>query len=63
MLRNVQSSQKYKDTETVKTDPILVALKTATPAQIENWINNNVNSLAEAKQVLKMLVKVLFYLR
>lgn len=34
-------------------------LRTATPAQINNWIDANVTSLAAARAVLKALVKVL----
>lgn len=41
----------------VKRDAVLVALKDATPQQIEAWIDNNVTSLAEARAVLKALAK------
>ena len=34
-------------------------LRTATPAQVNSWIDTNVTSLAAARAVLKALVKVL----
>lgn len=36
-------------------------LKTATPAQIDTWVDNNMNNLAQARTVMKALLKVLAY--
>lgn len=39
---------------------MLARLKTATPAQIENWINNNAASLsADARKVLATILKMI----
>lgn len=35
------------------------ALKTATPSQIEAWLANNVNTLSEARRVLKLILLAL----
>jgi hypothetical protein len=35
------------------------AMLTATPAQIETWLGNNVTSLADARRVLKFLIVAL----
>ncbi len=37
-------------------DPRWQALQAATPAQIDNWLAANVTTLAQARQVLRMLV-------
>lgn len=36
-------------------------LKTATPAQIDTWVDNNMNNIAQARTVMKALLKVLAY--
>jgi len=38
---------------------LLDRLNTATPAQIDTWIDNNVTSLASARAVLKAIIKVI----
>jgi hypothetical protein len=38
---------------------LFTRLKTATPAQVDTWIDNNVTSLAAARAVLKAIVKYL----
>ena len=47
--------------DALRTD-LIDRLKNATNDQIDNWIDNNVNSLASARQVLKAIVKVLVFL-
>ena len=39
------------------------ALRTATPQQAVNYIENNVTNLATAKEVLKLMVRMLIVLR
>lgn len=50
-------------TETFNADPdrvdMLQRLKTATPAQIDSYIEANVTNLAQARSFLKKLTKVL----
>ena len=43
-------------------DPVLQQLLARTPAQGAQWIEDNVNSLAEAKQALKFLAKAVIAL-
>jgi hypothetical protein len=38
---------------------LVTRLKSASPAQIDNWIDGNVTSIATARAVLKAIVKVL----
>ena len=40
-------------------DPRWAALKTATPAQIDNWLTANVTNLAQARDVLKTILLAL----
>ena len=47
--------------DALRTD-LIDRLKSSTNDQIDNWIDNNVNSLASARQVLKAIVKVLVFL-
>ena len=48
----VQSAQ---DTQDAKQYAKLQALSTMTPAQVQTWVQNNVNTLADAKDALKTL--------
>jgi hypothetical protein len=43
----------------LKTDARWEALKDATPAQIDAWLNTNVTTLAQARQVLGLLLKAM----
>ena len=47
------------DDAATRADTAIQALVDARPAQIENWIENNVTDLASAKVVLTRIVKVL----
>lgn len=40
-------------------DPRWAALRNATPAQVENWLENNVTDLASARIVLKFMLLAL----
>lgn len=46
----------------VKQDAMLQGLVTMTPAEVFTWIQNNVNDLATAKEVLKRLAAIVAYL-
>lgn len=54
--RDAREGEFKADTER---QTLIDQLKTATPAQIDTWVNNNVQNLADARRVLKMLIKVL----
>lgn len=45
--------------EEFNADSLWPALRTATPAQIEAWLTNNVTNLAEARRVLKLILLAL----
>jgi hypothetical protein len=38
---------------------LLTRLRTATPAQIDTWVENNVTTLAQARAVFKAIIKVI----
>jgi hypothetical protein len=44
---------------TLNGDPRWQALKNATPAQIDTWLANNVTNLAEARQVLGLILRAI----
>jgi len=62
MQVNLTASEKKKLINLVKDDAILHGLMTANYQQIDDWIDNNVTNLAEAKEVFKLLVKIVVYL-
>lgn len=43
----------------VRKDPRLRHLLEARPSQINTWVDNNVNTIADFKMVLKIILKVL----
>ena len=47
------------DTAAAKADNAITALKAMTPAQARAWVNTNVNSLADAKQLLGTMAAVI----
>lgn len=62
MRFNIQAPVIAKQKRSVKRDPFIKALLTYEPHQIENYIENNVTSMAEAKFVLKKLTLAVAYL-
>jgi hypothetical protein len=44
-----------EDTSTAKQYSRLKALSDMTPAQVQEWVNNNVNTMADAKDAIKTL--------
>ena len=40
----------------LKADAIAQALDNATPAQISNWVDNNVTTLADARRLFKLIL-------
>ena len=54
---------KYEAKAQVRADTnLLSVLLDTTPAEAEAWVENNVNSMADAKNLMKKMVKVLVYL-
>lgn len=58
----VIQSKSEKELQEILGDDFMVQIRTLTPQQVANWIDTNVNNLAEAKQVLKILAKVVVYI-
>lgn len=42
-------------------DPLMVALSTATPAQIDAWVKANVTTIAQAQTAIAFLAKCIVY--
>jgi len=42
-------------------DPVWAQLRTATPAQIDTYLNTNVTTLAQARVVLRILILAMRY--
>lgn len=62
MRRDIQGPQVEKDRRALAEDALIQALKNNTPAQVEAWVESNVNNLAEAKVLLKTMAKVVAWL-
>ena len=62
MPRNIKLPRNMSDEKDFKADGPLQALIAKTPAQGAQWIEDNVNNLADAKQALKSLVKAVIAL-
>lgn len=63
MRINLQPDQATQDRMATETDAVLAALKNARPAQIEAWIDANVNNISDARRVLKALAKIALQLQ
>lgn len=59
---NITTSKADKDRAHIKADTVLNTLKTKTPQEINQYIDTNVTDLDSAKEVLKILTKVVAYL-
>ncbi|MDH3997706.1 MAG: hypothetical protein OET90_02600 [Desulfuromonadales bacterium] len=57
MRIDYQASPQRKSQSETRKDAIIQQLQSASPAQIDSWIENNVNDLDDAKRVLKALAK------
>lgn len=62
MPRNITLPDKVRDTSDTTNTPILDAWKQRTPAQASQWVDDNVNNLADAKFFLKIVARLLVYL-
>lgn len=59
---NFQCAERYQHQRAIGQDTVLQFLRTHTPAEVEAYVEANVNNLAQAKAVLKVLAKVVAYL-
>lgn len=62
MRLDIKGSEKEKDRAQVRGDTLLNTLKSITPEQAAQWVDSNVNSLADAKNLLKTMARVITYL-
>jgi hypothetical protein len=62
MRVNVTNNEAVKLKNTIANDAQIRALLTASHAQIDAWVDNNVNSLADAKSVFKKILKIILFL-
>lgn len=62
MRLNVKGSDVDKDRAQVRADAFLSTLRRVTPDQAAQWVEANVNSMADAKQLLKTMARVMTYL-
>lgn len=54
----VSPNQAERDRLSTRSDAVFASLKGSTPADIDAWIDANVNNLAQARRVLKALLKL-----
>lgn len=57
-VRDIRATQAQKDERLVKAEAQFAQFKSRTPTQIENFVDNNVNNLADVKAMLKFILKV-----
>lgn len=62
MRVNVNAPEKVKFRSAVEKDAVLKALKTYTPVQIDDWVDANVTTIAQARTLFKKILKVLAYI-
>ena len=59
MRRDLKAPVAAKETDAARKDPYWKALLDATPAQAEQWVINNVDSLPKARTLLAKIVRYL----
>lgn len=62
MRLNVQASQAEKNRAEMRADNLLQQLRAMTPAQAAAWVEANINTAAQQKQLLKVMIKALVFL-
>ena len=62
MPRNITLPDRVRDAADPTNSPVLDSWKQRTPAQAAQWVDDNVNNLAEAKAFLKIVARLLVYL-
>ena len=45
----------------IKNDPVLQALLTASFDDIDNWVDNNINTMTDVRQALKRILRILYF--
>jgi hypothetical protein len=62
MQVNLKASEKKKLIHEFKSDPILLGLMTSDYSQIDTWVDNNLNSITDVREILKRVLKMNKYL-
>lgn len=62
MRVDIQADDNKKFHDLIEKDAVLKALKTYTPTQIDDWIDANVTTIAQARTLFKKMLKVLAYI-
>jgi hypothetical protein len=62
MKIEVQLPARVKARRLVKNEPLIMAMLTSTPEEIESWIDTHINTTADAIVVLKKLVLLCWYM-
>ena len=57
-LARLELSERFNLLRELRGDPALQALRARTPAQVDAWIDANVTTLAQAREVLKTLARI-----
>jgi predicted house-cleaning noncanonical NTP pyrophosphatase (MazG superfamily) len=57
MKVNLKASEKWKEVNEIRKDEMIEALSKMTNQQINNWVDENVNNLADVRRVLKRIIK------
>ena len=58
MRRDVTGSAEAKREDAVQNDPDIIELRNATPAQVNDWVDANVTTVAGARRALKVLFRL-----
>ena len=56
---NYVGSNEEQQRKAVKADAVLNALQTKTPAEIDDWVEANLNNIADVKVMFKRILKML----
>jgi hypothetical protein len=62
MLINIQAPEKNKVANLKATDPWLAALMTASYSEVDTFVDNQINTLTDAKKLFKLILKVLVFI-
>lgn len=59
---NIRVGEKRRVKDILKNDPIMSQLMTANYNQIDSYVDNNLNSVSDVKEIIKRLLKINKYL-
>ena len=62
MRVDIKADDNKKFHSLTEKDAVLKALKTYTPTQIDDWVDANVTTIAQARTLFKKILKVLAFI-